>query len=231
MAPEERKPSPMELHPDLRELTQIASAAASALNNIVLYARDRERLDDSEAAHFTTAARNFRDALCMPLIKLVERERWAIPGNCLERLNDIAAGAMIGIDRATAIADCGLTDDDAVAVQQNWPIFRENLQQLELYPSNEFVLDLTAALKDAARRRETTVTSSSRSSTAGRATANQLMLDIMMKNPESRGWTAKQWGKQIKKSPSTIVATSTWKELALVRERTKAERRRDRHRR
>ena len=91
-----RQLSPLELYPDLRELSHVASAAASDLHNIVHYVQNRESLDDREAAHFIATARHFMNDSFLPFHKLVENDGWAFPGNCLERLHQIACGAMVG---------------------------------------------------------------------------------------------------------------------------------------
>jgi len=62
-----------------------------------------------------------------------------------------------------------------------------------------------------------------------KATANELMLAQVQANVnEVSGFTAKQWSQRIGKSPSTIVATETWKTFCLARDRLKAGRATDR---
>ena len=63
-----------------------------------------------------------------------------------------------------------------------------------------------------------------------RATANQIMLEKMQKDPNSHGWTAEQWSQYAKKSKSTIVNTPTWKKLKEIRDKLKAEKALDRRR-
>tara|TARA_R110002072_G_scaffold302354_1_gene484873 strand:- start:50288 stop:51097 length:810 start_codon:yes stop_codon:yes gene_type:complete len=62
-------------------------------------------------------------------------------------------------------------------------------------------------------------------------TANVLMVEFMMKNPHSRGWTVKQWSRAIGKAASTIVETAVWKELAEFRALLKVGKRKDRRQR
>ena len=63
-----------------------------------------------------------------------------------------------------------------------------------------------------------------------RATANQLMLDLIQRQPESRGWTVSQWCKATKRGKATIHATETWKQLETFRLELKATKATDRRR-
>lgn len=62
-------------------------------------------------------------------------------------------------------------------------------------------------------------------------TANMLMVDLMLKNPESRGWTVAKWSKAIGKGRSTIVETEIWKQLAQFRAELRISKRKDRRHR
>jgi hypothetical protein len=57
---------------------------------------------------------------------------------------------------------------------------------------------------------------------------NARMLETMQQNPESHGWSAFRWSEHLKCAKSSVASTQTWRELALVRERLKAERAADR---
>jgi hypothetical protein len=58
---------------------------------------------------------------------------------------------------------------------------------------------------------------------------NGRMMDKILKDPECRGWTAKEWAECLKCSAPSVVTTRAWKELAQFRQEMKAERARDRH--
>jgi hypothetical protein len=65
---------------------------------------------------------------------------------------------------------------------------------------------------------------------------NARMLEKMLKDTQAgtcdcHGWTGKQWAAFIKCSVPSVVATQTWKVLKPTREKLKAERAKDRHRR
>ena len=59
---------------------------------------------------------------------------------------------------------------------------------------------------------------------------NARMLEALQKNHETRGYTAKQWAKELGCVQSTVVETDTWKSLAVTREKIKTERSKDRRR-
>lgn len=65
----------------------------------------------------------------------------------------------------------------------------------------------------------------------GRATVNARMLDMIQNNPDCRGWTARNWARCLKCSPSSVAGTPTWGALKMIREQLKAERAKDRRRR
>jgi len=54
-------------------------------------------------------------------------------------------------------------------------------------------------------------------------TANTLMLDMLTKNPESQGWSIREWEKQIHRGQSTIQGTPTWGRLQELKAEAKAE--------
>lgn len=62
----------------------------------------------------------------------------------------------------------------------------------------------------------------------GKASINARMLETMQLNSESHGWSAAQWAMHLKCAKSSVVETPTWKDLALVRDRMRAERAADR---
>lgn len=57
----------------------------------------------------------------------------------------------------------------------------------------------------------------------GKATINARMIDVLQREPDAMGWTAKQWAKRLKCSPPGIVGTNVWKSMKLDREKGKAE--------
>lgn len=62
------------------------------------------------------------------------------------------------------------------------------------------------------------------------ATINERMKAELASNLETvKGWTARQWANHLSCSVSSIGDAPTWKELALLRQKTKAERAMDRH--
>ena len=61
-----------------------------------------------------------------------------------------------------------------------------------------------------------------------RTSANARMIDMMLKNPECRGWPSPMWSRKLKVARSTITNMETWKELKLYRDQAKAERASDR---
>lgn len=63
-----------------------------------------------------------------------------------------------------------------------------------------------------------------------RPTANQMMLDKIQRDPDSRGWTVQQWAEYTKKGRATIAACPAWRELETIRLKLKAERAVDRRR-
>jgi hypothetical protein len=64
-----------------------------------------------------------------------------------------------------------------------------------------------------------------------RASVNARMLETMLSNHDARGWSCKQWATYLKCAKSSVVETKAWKELALLRDCARAERRNDRRRR
>ncbi len=66
----------------------------------------------------------------------------------------------------------------------------------------------------------------------GKATVNARMLELIQKDLlKVRGWTAKQWAEELNCARSTVVETAAWKDLAMGRERARAERAKDRRQR
>jgi len=63
-----------------------------------------------------------------------------------------------------------------------------------------------------------------------RATVNTRMLETIHKMPEAMGWTTSQWAKYLKCAKSSVAEAQVWKDLAMGRERKKAERAKDRRR-
>lgn len=59
---------------------------------------------------------------------------------------------------------------------------------------------------------------------------NARMLEVMLANQDSRGWTSDQWAKHLKCTKPSVVNTQAWKELKIHRMRAKAERTQDRRR-
>ena len=53
---------------------------------------------------------------------------------------------------------------------------------------------------------------------------NARMLETMQKNWDATGWSSRQWAEYLKCAKSTVVATQAWKDVAMRRERGKAER-------
>jgi hypothetical protein len=64
-----------------------------------------------------------------------------------------------------------------------------------------------------------------------RVSVNARMLETIMSNHDARGWSCKQWATYLKCAKSSVVETPAWKELALLRDCARAERRKDRRRR
>jgi hypothetical protein len=60
---------------------------------------------------------------------------------------------------------------------------------------------------------------------------NARMLETIQNDPDSIGWSSPKWAKHLKCAKSSVVETQAWKDLAMGRERTKAERTTDRRRR
>jgi hypothetical protein len=60
---------------------------------------------------------------------------------------------------------------------------------------------------------------------------NARMIETIQTIAEALGWNSTQWAKHLKCAKSSVVATKTWKDLTMGRERTKAERAKDRRRR
>ncbi len=59
---------------------------------------------------------------------------------------------------------------------------------------------------------------------------NARMIEVIQKNDEALGWNSRQWAEHLKCVKSSVVATLTWKDLAMRRDRERAERARDRRR-
>jgi hypothetical protein len=80
-----------------------------------------------------------------------------------------------------------------------------------------------------------TVTPSSDSAKASRPNrgkqVNARMLEKMQKDPSCHGWTCTEWAKFLKCSKPSVTDSPTWKMLESIREKQKAERAMDRHRR
>ena len=57
------------------------------------------------------------------------------------------------------------------------------------------------------------------------------MIDKIQSNPEAMGWNSPRWARELKCAKSSVVETATWKNLAMGRERERAERAQDRRRR
>lgn len=64
-----------------------------------------------------------------------------------------------------------------------------------------------------------------------KASVNARMLETIQKNPEAMGWTTTQWAKHLHCAKSTVADTKTWKDLAMGRDRARAERATDRRQR
>jgi hypothetical protein len=64
-----------------------------------------------------------------------------------------------------------------------------------------------------------------------KATVNARMLEAIQTNPEAMGWNSRQWAEELKCSKPAVVETQTWANMKMVRERNRAERKRDRRRR
>jgi hypothetical protein len=64
----------------------------------------------------------------------------------------------------------------------------------------------------------------------GRKNINARMLESIQANPETLGWNSVQWAMHLKCSKSSVVETTTWKDLAMRRDRGRAERAKDRRR-
>ncbi len=60
---------------------------------------------------------------------------------------------------------------------------------------------------------------------------NGRMLEEITKDQSCHGWTCTQWAKYLDCSKPSVTATTTWKDLAKIRETQKAEKALDRHRR
>ena len=59
---------------------------------------------------------------------------------------------------------------------------------------------------------------------------NARMLETIQKDTDALGWSSPKWAKHLKCAKSSVVATPCWKDLAIRREREKAERAVDRRR-
>jgi hypothetical protein len=67
---------------------------------------------------------------------------------------------------------------------------------------------------------------------AKRKNINARMLETIQMNPDAMGWSSEKWRVHLKCAKSSVVATPTWKDLLIRRDRERAERSRDRrHRR
>lgn len=64
-----------------------------------------------------------------------------------------------------------------------------------------------------------------------RPSVNARMLETIQADPGAMGWTSSKWAKHLKCVKSSVVATETWKNMQMVRERNRAERAQDRRRR
>jgi hypothetical protein len=60
---------------------------------------------------------------------------------------------------------------------------------------------------------------------------NARMLETIQSNPDAMGWSCPRWATHLKCAKSSVVATETWKDLSMRRDRERAQRRRDRQRR
>jgi hypothetical protein len=60
---------------------------------------------------------------------------------------------------------------------------------------------------------------------------NARMLETLQQQPEAIGWTSTEWAKHFKCSTAAICNCGTWTQLEHYREKQKAERALDRHRR
>jgi hypothetical protein len=65
----------------------------------------------------------------------------------------------------------------------------------------------------------------------GRASVNARMLETIQANTKALGWNSLQWAKHLKCAKSSVVETQTWKDLAMRRDRDRAERAEKRRRR
>jgi len=63
-----------------------------------------------------------------------------------------------------------------------------------------------------------------------RKNVNARMIEKITQNHEAMGWTSPEWARQLTCAKSSVVATRTWKDLTMARERKRAERARDRRR-
>ncbi|MDZ7620758.1 MAG: hypothetical protein U1E05_27460, partial [Patescibacteria group bacterium] len=65
-----------------------------------------------------------------------------------------------------------------------------------------------------------------------RKNVNARMFELLQKDLyRVSGWTSRQWAEELRCSRPAVVATPAWKDLAIARERQKAERKTDRQRR
>lgn len=58
---------------------------------------------------------------------------------------------------------------------------------------------------------------------AAPGSVNARMLDAIQNNAEAMGWGCKEWAEYLKCSKPSVTATKTWKDLAMGRDRVKAE--------
>ncbi len=64
------------------------------------------------------------------------------------------------------------------------------------------------------------------------ATVNARMLELVQRDLERvRGWTTKQWATELRCARSSVVKTRVWQDLAIARDRQRAEKAADRRRR
>ncbi|HLA83276.1 MAG TPA: hypothetical protein VJL29_00665 [Thermoguttaceae bacterium] len=61
-------------------------------------------------------------------------------------------------------------------------------------------------------------------------TVGALILDLIQRDPEARGLTAKEIARRIGRSKTSVIESQTWKELSEFRNKMRAERAADRHR-
>jgi hypothetical protein len=66
----------------------------------------------------------------------------------------------------------------------------------------------------------------------GKGTVNVRMLELVQRDLERvSGWTSAQWAAELRCAGSAVVATPTWKDLGMARDRQRAERAAGRQRR